>query len=141
MRIPQEVFELVSAQEGRAHASFVFEDVAQVRCPALFVDGGSAVVLSAPQYAVGVVRVYATVWEGGRRKGAKREEWFVHARRDGSVCEVAVLDGAGTTCSVALKDGQVPADVIDAVRKWCEVKSAQRMLEGMAGGVVVLDGD
>lgn len=109
---------------------------------ALFVDGGSGVLVSTPNYAVAFIRVYWTMWRNTVRDGAGMSERLVFFKRTKMNIEATIYGDEIVSVKFDLESQKIPIDYVDRVRKHLEVKAAIAQLSKLPqGACIVLDGD
>ncbi len=125
-----------------------FHEIAPKNGRIAFVDGGNAEILSASNFSLSFVRVYASVFDGKRKVSAKRKEFYVltTAKFDKDVAYktqifsdwIKMPDFSGS--DPTLRDGMFPPDaskISGIVRRFSEWKMASEI---SGADVIIMDG-
>jgi hypothetical protein len=138
--------ELVSALQNRETQRIPdldgdFDAITPREGNACFVDGGSGVLHSTPDYAVALIRLYACTYTGSNRKGSHSGQGFCYIQKEESQFTVTFF-GLNFESMILDCPDMIPEQVVDLVRKVCELKFARKLLATMGmDALLVLDGD
>jgi hypothetical protein len=122
------------------------------RAKTVFIDGGNAELLSAPNFSLQFVRVTAVAYENGKRAGNEKMEFYALASAK-SLGERIVYDiqtfgndisfGSVDSEDETLKTGKHRASASSAVelcRRLAEIRMAKKMSAEAGKGIIVIDG-
>lgn len=122
------------------------------RAKAVFIDGGNAELISAPNFSLQFVRVVAVAYENNKRARTERKEFYVLASAknigDKIVYGIQAFGESPSFSDIdseesSMMQGRHRASASSAVelcRRLAEIRMAVKMAEGSAGGIIVLDG-
>ncbi|MFC1775204.1 hypothetical protein ACFLZN_02725 [Nanoarchaeota archaeon] len=122
--IPQERFVRIESKPGKI----------------AFVDGGSGIIHSAPEYCLALLRIYYCIYESNKRIDSRKEEFFVYLSAENNAELSCKFFGKEHEIIKLQLEEKMPQDYVDVIRKTFELKLAQDI--GLnSGDCLILDGD
>ncbi|MBW2989306.1 hypothetical protein KY358_03230 [Candidatus Woesearchaeota archaeon] len=121
---------------------------------AAFIDGGNSEILKAPNFSLQLIRVYCCIYEGNKRVGSRKKEFYAlmnAAGHEGRIAYNVSFFGAGKETIIfdsfddTIRKGKHRIQISgigDAVRRFAELEAAEEAAGELGDrGIIILDGD